>query len=64
MPFELADRLAGTNEDELKADAERLAGFLTPKEPMAPLKDTEEPGIAGENSQRSYYRNLIQNLDI
>src|SRR5699024_10749695 len=36
LPFELADRLAGTNEDELKVDAKRLAGFLTPNEPMAP----------------------------
>lgn len=60
LPFELADRLAGTNEDELKADAERLAGFLTPKEPMAPLKDTEEPGITGENAA---YRSMLQNLN-
>ena len=59
LPFELADRLAGTNEDELKADAERLAGFLTPKEPIAPLKDPEEPGITGENAA---YRAMLQNL--
>lgn len=60
LPFELADRLAGTNEDELKADAERLAGFLAPKEPTAPLKSVEEPGITGENAA---YRSMLQNLN-
>lgn len=59
LPFELADRLAGTNEDELKADAERLAGFLAHKEPTAPLKSVEEPGITGENAA---YRAMLQNL--
>lgn len=59
LPFELADRLAGTNEDELTADAERLAGFLTSKEPTAPLKSVEEPGITGENAA---YRAMLQNL--
>ena len=60
LPFELADRLAGTNEDELKADAERLAGFLTPKEPIAPLKSVEESSIIGENAA---YRSMLQNLN-
>ena len=29
LPIELADRLIGANEDELKADAEKLSGILT-----------------------------------
>lgn len=31
VPFELAGRLVGSNEEELKADAEKLASFLVPK---------------------------------
>ena len=30
LPIELADRLIGANEDELKADAEKLSGILKP----------------------------------
>ena len=28
LPYDLADRLQGTDEESLKADAERLAGFM------------------------------------
>ena len=31
VPYELAGRLVGSNEEELKADAEKLASFLVPK---------------------------------
>lgn len=55
VPFELAGRLVGTNEDELKADAEKFAQFLMPKS-APPLKSTENPvvnnnGMAGVLSQ-------------
>ena len=43
LPYELADRLQGADEEELKADAERLAGFMRPATPPAPLRDTEPP---------------------
>ena len=42
VPYELADRLVGSNEEELKADAEKLASFLGPKS-APPLRSTE-PG--------------------
>lgn len=40
VPIELADRLVGATEEELKADAEKVAGFLAPKT-AAPLRTTE-----------------------
>lgn len=43
VPIELADRLVGSTEEELKADAEKVASFLTPKT-GAPLRTTEPAG--------------------
>ncbi len=43
LPYDLADRLQGADEEALKADAERLAGFMRPATPQAPLRDTEPP---------------------
>lgn len=40
VPFELADRLIGQTEDELKKDAEKVAGYLKPTN-AAPLRTTE-----------------------
>ena len=41
LPYDLADRLQGADEEALRADAERLAGFMRPATPQAPLRDTE-----------------------
>lgn len=44
LPYDLADRLQGTDEEALRADAERLAVFMRPAPvPQAPLRDTEPP---------------------
>ena len=43
LPYDLADRLQGADEEALRADAERLAGFMRPATPQAPLRDTEPP---------------------
>ena len=40
IPLELAGRLSGETEEEIKADAEKLVGFIQPKTPL-PLKPTE-----------------------
>ena len=42
VPFELAERLVGTTEEELKADAEKFASYLAPK--SAPPLRSNEPG--------------------
>lgn len=41
LPYDLADRLQGTDEESFKADAERLAGFMKRAQPVAPVRDTE-----------------------
>ena len=43
LPFDLADRLQGTDEESLKADAERLASFIKPVEPVAPMRVVTQP---------------------
>lgn len=47
LPYDLADRLQGTDEDSFKADAERLAGFMKSKESIPPLK-TNEPSLGDD----------------
>ncbi|MDF2902442.1 MAG: hypothetical protein K0S25_80 [Bacillus sp. (in: firmicutes)] len=41
LPIDLADRLIGSDEESIKADAERLAGFVSKKPTPPPLKNTE-----------------------
>lgn len=41
LPYDLADRLQGTDEESFKADAERLAGFIKRTQPVAPIRETE-----------------------
>ena len=63
LPYDLADRLQGTDEESFKADAERLAGFMKPVSKVAPVKSTE-PIVPKEDAKRTMYRNLVQNLNI
>ncbi|WP_339102033.1 capsid assembly scaffolding protein Gp46 family protein [Candidatus Enterococcus clewellii] len=60
LPFDLADRLVGDNEETLKADAERLAAFVKPKNAVPPLKNTEKP--LGDEKDNAY-KSLISNLN-
>ena len=43
IPLELAGRLVGNNEEELKKDAEQLASYLVPKS-APPLRSTDPAG--------------------
>lgn len=47
LPYDLADRLQGTDEESLKADAERLAGFMKKTQPVYPL-GTNEPSLGDD----------------
>src|SRR5699024_926065 len=47
IPLELAGRLSGETEEEIKADAEKVAGFVNKKQPL-PLKHTEPPKADAE----------------
>lgn len=64
LPLDLADRLQGDDEDGFKADAERLASYLAPKQPTPPLK-SNEPAIADkkEANWAEMARNLINTGD-
>ena len=41
LPYDLADRLQGTDEESFKADAERLAGFMKKSQSVASIRDSE-----------------------
>lgn len=58
LPYDLADRLVGEDEESIKADAERLSSFVT-KQHSAPLKDVE-PNI--RKDENSAYRKLVEGL--
>lgn len=63
LPYDLADRLQGNDEESFEADAERLAGFMKPVSKVAPVKSTE-PIVPKEDDEKTMYRNLVQNLNI
>ena len=58
LPYDLADRLVGEDEESIKADAERLSSFVT-KQHSAPLKNVE-PNI--QKDENSAYRKLVDGL--
>ena len=59
LPYDLADRLQGTDEESFKADAERLASFVKPTEHVAPMRNLE-PAL--EKNENTSYKNLVQGL--
>ena len=60
IPYDLAGRLVGEDEDSITEDAKKLAGLVGQREPVAPLKDTE-PKLEGKNGA---YKNLLENLNL
>ena len=61
LPLDLADRLQGDDEDSFKADAERLASYLAPKQPTPPLK-SNEPTI-DPDQLKSGLRDMVRSLN-
>lgn len=61
LPFDLADRLVGDDEESLNADAQRFAGFVKPAAPVPPLKNIEP---ASADSKDGAYKNLVENLNL
>ena len=59
LPYDLADRLQGTDEESFKADAERLASFVKTTEHFAPMRNLE-PTL--EKTENTSYKNLVQGL--
>ena len=60
LPLDLADRLVGDDEATLKADAERLAGFIKGADPVPPLgsKDTPMENKDGDEDLKQMLKNL------
>ena len=59
LPLDLAARLQGDDEEALKADAEKLAGFMKIKEPVPTLKD-HEPNLG--NDEDAALRGMLRNM--
>lgn len=59
LPFELSERLNGTDEQTLMDDAKRLSSFIRPNEIIPPLKNVEPPVSTGENAG---YKAMLNNL--
>ena len=57
IPYELADRLSGETEDDIKKDAEKLAAFVGRKK-TAPLFDLD----LGSGKDDSAYKNLLKSI--
>lgn len=60
IPYNLASRLVGEDEESITADAKKLAELVGSREPIAPLKDTE-PSIEGKDGA---YKSLLENLNL
>ena len=56
IPLEFASRLAGENETEIKADADKMTGILRAFKGPAPLA---EPTVNTENTSRTHFRAML-----
>ena len=59
IPYELAERLQGADEESLQADAEKLSALMKPKS-AAPLKE-QEPVVGEERT--SAIRQMLKDLN-
>ena len=64
LPDEMADRLRGTTEEEMKADAESLAKLVSKKD-VAPLGDPEPNrggGDDGDDKKNAAFRKMLKEM--
>ena len=63
LPFELADRLSGETEEDIAADAESLAQFVSAGRNPAPLYEPQGTyGTGSKNSTESAYLSMFSEL--
>lgn len=60
LPYDLAERLQGSDEESLQADAERLSAFVRQKQVVAPMK-SNEPEV---DSSTASMRQVLQQLNL
>ena len=65
LPLELANRLIGTTEEELKKDAESLSGIIKPSNPSAPPLYTGNQNLSGNanNQVNAGYGELLAQIN-
>lgn len=56
IPFDMADRLTGETEKDIRADAESMAGALRSYKGAAPLADHQQPA---EDDNRNRLRRML-----
>ena len=62
IPFELAEKLSGETEEEIKADAEKLAGYINSNKQPSPKFSPEIPvGASQKTALLSVLKNLNKN---
>ena len=60
LPYDLAERLQGSDEESLQADAERLSAFVKQKQVIAPMKSNEPEVDSRTAAVRQVLRQLNQ----
>ncbi|MBQ6609276.1 MAG: hypothetical protein IJH70_02460 [Oscillospiraceae bacterium] len=60
IPQELCSRLVGETEEEIRADADKLAGLMTKPKTAPPLKDTENESKG--DSKDAALRSLLSDI--
>ena len=58
LPYDLAERLQGNDEESLQADAERLSAFVKQKQVIAPMKSNEPEVDSSTAAARQVLRQL------
>lgn len=58
LPYDLAERLQGSDEESLQADAERLSTFVKQKQVVAPMKSIEPEVDSSTAAARQVLRQL------
>lgn len=61
IPYEMASRLTGETEDEIRADAQSLSRLMRASEPVAPPASTEPPSVDPKDAGM---RDMLRNLKI
>ena len=61
IPYELANKLSGDTEDDIRKDAEALKPFVTQKG-TAPLRNPESPDAGSGDKTRDSLMKVVQNL--
>lgn len=62
LPFELADRLSGETEEDIAADAEKLAQFVSAGKPPAPLYNSQGNASTGVSGNDAAIMRMLDNM--